>query len=151
MMNVDPADLLNDNPSADNGIKCDGSTVYQNETLQLYINGQTLFDANGIDSDARRLSILSDAWGSLNLPVFSSMFIADNNKSQLQNILSKGCMNAVGKLGFWGCVTQSKFTEFVAEHSRVVTGAVGSFNMYFWGEVVKKLVIQNGKYVLSYA
>ena len=149
MMNVDPAQLTNDNATGDNGFKCDCSEMFQSETLQLYINGKTIFDANGIDTDARRLSILTDAWGSLCIAPFSAMYIADTTAAG--NINSVANINAISQFGFWGCVVQSNITEFVAEHQRTVPGPAGSFNMYFWGEVVKTLQIENGAYIMAYA
>ena len=114
--------------------------------LQLYVNGETLFDFNGIDSDARRASMLADAWGPLNIPLGSYGLLAQD----LNPLLTKEVSDLKGKMSYTGCLVQSKVNELMVEHKRTPTADSPSFIMYVWGEVVKQINVSNGSYMVNY-
>ena len=153
MMNVDPTQLTNADAGATDGLKCDGSQVYINQILQLYVNGKTLFDFNGIDTDARRLSFLTDSWGSLNIPIFSNVYFSQANISAVASLMGSNVVsNMVSRLGYCGFNVNTKITELNVEHTRtILTGTVlPYFIMYVYGEVVKVISIENGMYTIMY-
>jgi hypothetical protein len=145
-MNVDPAKLTDANAGNNDGVKCDGSMA-MNEVIQLLVNGQTLFDFNGIDTNARKLAFLTGAWGSMNIPVGSNL----TSLTRSSDLLDKSVQNLVGKLSYGGALVNQRVTELQVEHSRVVTGASNAFTIYLIGEVPKQLVMNNGSYTVSYA
>lgn len=143
LMNVDPAELTAD--ANGDGIKCDGSQCF-NETLQLYINGEQLFDFNGIDSDSRRLTICSDAWGALNVPLGSYGLMSQD----LTPLLTQQVLDLKGRMSYTGCMVGQPITELQVEHKRVVPGPASAFMMFVWGEVPKQISVSNGQYTIKY-
>jgi len=149
MMNIEPTQLKDDDPDNRDIIKCDGSVAYENEVLQLVVNGKTLFDFNGIDSDARKLIITTDTWGDLNIPLGSyNSTISDNDSENLD----AASTSLLGRISYVGCQVQQRIVDFTVEHSRTSQyNDKPSMFIYVWGEVVKQIQISGGQYVISYA
>jgi hypothetical protein len=148
LMNIDPASLRDDD-EANQSIKCDGSEVYRNELLQLYVNGETLWDYMGIDSDARRVSMLADSWGSMNIPLGSYIYL----EQDISSVARQAVQDLETYIGFYGCTILKRVTELVVEHARTASDAANLpfIFMYVWGEVAKQIVINNGSYNIMYA
>ena len=152
MANIEPASLTNADAGAVDGIKCDGSKWFNGEILQLYVNGESLFDFNGIDSAARKACILGDSWGTLNLPLLSYNVVPNPVfVSNLDKIVTKTVFNLMGRMNFGGCLVQQRISEFVVEHKRIVAAAADPFLMYLFGEIAKQISMDgNGSYTISY-
>ena len=145
LMNINPEKLRDD--TGTDGIKCDGSQAYLGEVLQLYVNGETLFDFNGIDSDARRLSFLFYSWGPMTLPLGSY----GNMSQDLSKLLTQRVLDMKGRMSYTGCIINDRIVEFAVEHRRTTTAATPSFLMQIWAEIPKQIQVNNGAYNVAYS
>jgi hypothetical protein len=155
LMTIKPEQLLA--VGAEDAVKCDGSLELLNERIQLNVNGSALFDFNGIENnDARKMGILSDAWGVLNVPILSFLhpypdsYVLDDvqqidAKPYLQ---SPAVQNLNGRLSYGGCMVNSRISDLQLEHTRTENDLITPTMIYLYGEVVKSMVISNGNYVI---
>ena len=143
LMNINPAELTDSDANNINPVKADYSETFNDEVIQLLVNGKTLFDYNGINTSARKLSMLTDSWGELCLPPGSYDFEIDVGDDG--TILISGVQ---GQLSYGGCLVDQRVSELAVEYSKPLDF---NFLLYFWGEVVKQIQINNGQYNVSYA
>jgi hypothetical protein len=145
LMNVKP-DTLTSNSDTD-AIKCDGSTAFKNELINVVVDGHTVIDFPGCDTTARKLGILTDCIGDVCLPVGA-------NKDGLLNVedlYRDEARQLVGKMSFFACFVRNYSSELMVHHQRTLTADEHSpFWLYVIGQVGKQLEVSSGAYLVSY-
>lgn len=133
-----------------------GSEAQNSEVFQLRVNGSQLFPRSGIVDNNERLAVLNDTWGVLNsvpsagsLPFYDSVnYVNDSD-------------NRLGHLDYFGCNVGYKIEDLQLDYQRqgaydstLASQSQGRFNQQLdinmFGEVMKRLVWANGKYIITY-
>ena len=132
---------------AEDAVKCDGSTAFQDELINVVVDGRPVIDFLGCDSDARKLGILTDCFGDVCMPVGANK-VSLTNKDDL---FRDQCKFLVGKMSYFGSFIRNNVSEFIIQHSRTLTEEEHDpFWLYIFGQVGKVLSVQNGNYTVAY-
>ena len=133
-----------------------GSEAQNSEVFQLRVNGSQLFPRSGIVDNNERLAVLNDTWGVLNsipcagsLPFYDSVNYVDDNN------------NTLGHLDYFGCNVGYKIEDLQLDYERkgaysatLVDQSEGTYNQALYinmfGEIMKRLVFNKGKYIITY-
>ena len=145
IMNIKP-DKLTSNDVED-AVKCDGSTAFQDELINVVVDGHSMIDFLGCDTESRKLGILTDCFGDVCMPVGANKVSLTNK----DNLFRDQAKFLVGKMSFFGCFIRNNVSEFIVQHSRTLTEEEHDpFWLYIFGQVGKVLSVQNGNYTIAY-
>lgn len=135
------------------------SQSFVDEKLQFRVNGRDLLPDDGIDKPNRRLAMLNDAFGLCNTVVGSNTVGFANYGNHVQDT------NLASSFDYAGVVIGDSINDLLVNFSR--TGRYDSslptannsqdgnvynqpFNMHFFGEVDKEVVVTGDKYQVMY-
>ena len=136
------------NDTADtNHLKNDTFFPEKLENLQLVVNNNQLFEFKGIDSQAKKLAMLSDHWGDMNVPLGADWYDMTNETKIYSNGSIPFYMQ--GKLSYYGFAVNDKLSNFEVEYSKTPHVDRAACQLLFMGEVLKELTISNNGYVIS--
>lgn len=138
-----------------------GSTAMFKQKIQIRINGQNRYPADGITRVNQRLAHLSDVWGSCNaFPGTNSVLLTtdvDTDKTMIAGVGAAYARTFVGNLDYFGCtapmgepvlemqIDYSRFTEASASAAQH-----GALNLNIFGEVMKQVAVSNNGYRVAY-
>ena len=147
LINMKPNTLSSN--SVDDAVKCDGSTAFKNEVINVVADGHSVLDFPYCNSDARKMGLLTDCFGDVCVPLSSNKYVEDiTNKDDLYRDQAK---NLVGKMSFFGCFVRNKVSELLVNHERLCTALENSaFWLYVLGQVGKQLVVNGNSYSMGY-
>ena len=133
--------------AAANTLKIDTSYPEKLENLQVIVNNNRLFEYKGIDSQAKKLALLSDHWGDMNVPLGADWY-AMTNSAEIYNANSVPDYMK-GKLSYYGFSVNDKLSNFEVEYDKTPHANRAACQLLFMGEVLKELTISNNGYVIS--
>ena len=138
-----------------------GSTAMFKQKIQIRINGQNRYPADGITRVNQRLAHLTDVWGSCNaFPGTNSVLLTtnvDTDKTMIAGVGAAYARTFVGNLDYFGCtapmgepvlemqIDYSRFTEASASAAQF-----GAMNLNIFGEVMKQVAVSNNGYRVAY-
>lgn len=138
-----------------------GSTAMFKQKIQIRINGQNRYPADGITRVNQRLAHLSDVWGSCNaFPGTNSVQLTTDVATDKKMIAGVGAAYArtyVGNLDYFGCTApmgepvlemQIDYSRFSETHANPVQH--GALNLNIFGEVMKQVAVANNGYRVAY-
>ena len=119
------------------------------EKFQVRVNGRSLFPRSGLEGSNRKLAMLHDSYGSVNIK-------EDDNA-----VLIAACPNhtdsTAGAGNHFGVAIGERIDDLQVEFSRTGKTStapsphIAALNLMVEGEVIKQLSFSNGKYLISYA
>jgi hypothetical protein len=133
-----------------------GSEAQNSQVFQLRVNGSQVFPRSGIIDNNQRLAILHDTWGSLNtIPSAGSLPFEDSVNYVVNDT------DRLGHLDYMGCNLGYRIEDLQLDYERkgaydgtLANQAIGQYNQSLqfnlFGEIMKRLVFANGKYIISY-
>ena len=120
---------------------------FQDELINVVIDGHSMIDFLGCDTESRKLGILTDCFGDVCMPVGANKVSLTNK----DNLFRDQAKFLVGKMSFFGCFIRNNVSEFIVQHSRTLTAEENEpFWLYIFGQVGKVLSVQNGNYTVAY-
>ena len=132
------------------------SETMNKQKFQVRVNGANIFPRDGVISNNERLGMLSQTWGVCNnIPAANSLpFVDSVNYVEDHN-------DDLSHLDYFGCNIGYKIEDLVLDYERQAVydsglpdQKTGSFNreleLNVFGEVLKRLVYQDGKYIIAY-
>lgn len=131
-----------------NRLKIDSSYPEKLETLQLVVNNNHLFEFKGIDSQAKKLAMLSDHWGDLNIPLGADWYSMTATTSLYSNASVPVYLQ--GKLSYYGFSVNDKLSNFEVEYSKTPHANRDACQLLFMGEVLKEIKISGNDYGISH-
>lgn len=144
------------------------SYAQHKEKINFSLNGKSIFVGDGLDSPAKRLMTLHDAYGTCNTIPFGNVECvgADEPKDNSANLIGQDTRAAnkqgdrVGTMDFVGLHIESRVNqlELLYERStpknndgnRPTDQLAEALDVHFFAEVRKQLVFQNGRYMIAY-
>jgi hypothetical protein len=131
-----------------------------NEVMQFTVNGKQFLPYNGIDTPAKKIAMLNDAMGNVNIPKGSYELMTDFVKA---NLYSSEAYDAnISFSNSYGCLplnTTINELEMVYTRGAYPTAATDADNgsdamnalsqqaldIYVWGQVVKTMVVKDNE------
>ncbi|MAG85852.1 MAG: hypothetical protein CMB97_00340 [Flavobacteriaceae bacterium] len=140
---------------ADNVMKKDASIAMAREKFNVRVNGRNMFALGGVDSQQKKLSLLSSTYGGINVPEGTQFW---DLESRAESFLHESNVdNLRGKMSYGGWVLGDRVSEMEIVYERYGTGVAAANNLRLafyldvWGEVAKQLTVSGEKVVVSYA
>jgi len=130
-----------------NKLKIDTSYPEKLETLQVIVNNNQIFEFKGIDNQAKKLAMLSDHWGDLNVPLGADWYAMRATTSLFT--ASSVPVDLVGKLSYYGFSVNDKLSNFEVEYNKTPHANRAACQLLFMGEVLKELTISDKGYVIA--
>ena len=133
-----------------------GSEAQNGEVFQLRVNGSQVFPRSGIVDNNERLAVLNDVWGTLNsVPSAGSIPFYDSVNYVVDSV------NKLGHLDYFGANIGYKIEDLQLDYERkgaydstLTSQDKGKFNqaldINMFGEVMKRLIWNNNKYIIAY-
>ena len=156
--------LLFMNQSIDNvtrlGYQQFRSVPMLNEVMQFTLNGKQFLKYNGIDTAAKKIAMLNDVMGNVNIPQGSYEFMTDFNKAGLYSSepydANISFSNSYGCLPLNTTVSELEIVYTRGEYPNAASDADNGsdemnnlskqqLNMYVWGEVVKQMTVKDNE------
>lgn len=134
LLDFDPVQLADQ--VATNFIKLEGSSGQPAEVIQLRLNGKNVFDMVGINSPARKLCLMTDTLGNLNIPIFG------NTISDKATAANSGVADLAQRLNYGGFTVDSPVNEMAFQVQRANTAGTSGANnieLHVHGRVRKQL------------
>lgn len=144
------------------------SYAQHKEKINFALNGKNVFVGDGLDSSAKKLMALNDAWGTCNIPSFGNVESVglDGAEASANLIgvpeLSGGAKqgHAVGTIDFVGLHLEARINQLEIVYERAtplnddttkpIDQLAEALDLHLFAEVRKQLVVQNGRYMLAY-
>jgi hypothetical protein len=144
------------------------SYAQHKEKVNFALNGKNIFVGDGLDTPAKKLMVLNDAFGECNLPSFGHVECVgadkpiDNSANVIgvPNLRANKQGDAVGAMDFIGLHLESRVNQLELVYERAtpqnadaqkpVDQLAEALNVHLFAEVRKQLVVQNGKYMIAY-
>jgi len=143
--NVDPESATLSDQS--NIVLINHSYAEKLENLQVIVNNNTLFEYKGIDTNAKKMALLSDHWGDMNLPLGSDWY-SMTAKTSLFSVNSIPYY-LTGRLSYYGFSINDKLSNLEIEYNKTPPDDEDPYQLLFMGEVLKELTISDKGYVIA--
>jgi len=136
--------LLQKKASDDDTYRTNGSRAFDNENIQVYVNGSAILPDNGVSNYNHKLGMLTETFGNCNsytgcnLPYVIN--INDNYTSDVD----------FGVLDYFGCIIGKKINSLDVSISRSCGATIdptskSAITLQFWGSVQKVLIVNKDK------
>lgn len=95
-----------------------GSYAFQDEALQVRVNGSSIFSGRGLVNPAQRQALLNDVWGVCSLEPFSHLVGYSEEDTTNRSGKYHGGNNDIGNLDYWGWSVNNKVQDFQLDYDR---------------------------------
>jgi len=144
------------------------SYAQHKEKINFALNGKSIFVGDGLDTPAKKLMTLHDAYGPCNQIPFGNVECvgADEPKDASANLVGQDTRaggkqgDRVGTMDFIGLHIESRVNQLELlyeratpknnDASRPTDQLAEALDVHFFAEVRKQLVFQNGRYMIAY-
>lgn len=146
--------LFINNPSTHFHRVIDGSVAQKEEKINFRVNNQTLFVGDGINDANKKLDLLVNTYGEMNVCQGTQFWSLENASNHLEGEDPR----YLGGVVSYGAVSiQRRINSLELDYSRTGTTTISGnngidpFTMLLYGEVSKTLVVNGNSVVVSYA